>query len=150
MSIEVKHYDQVSGVLIDHIFELETEVFHKPTPKNKLEYELSNKSKLSILIAYDDNKPIAYKIGFESSKSRFYSWIGGVIPAYRKQGLAQQLMQKQHEIAKSLGYKLISTQTDNSFKPMIVLNLKSGFEIRGTLQSVNDDHLTIIMEKALI
>ena len=58
-------------------------------------------------------------------------------------------MNKQHKFSIEKGYKIVSTKTDNSFKPMIILNLKCGFEIRGTLQSTGDDYIKIIMEKDL-
>ena len=145
----IKLYDEISKKILDEIVYLEEQVFPKPLTKEKIHRELSAKHNVSILIAYIEKIPVAYKVGFERSKRIYYSWIGGVDPKYRGVGLAKKLMEKQHHLARDLGYGIVCTQTDNSFKPMIILNLKSGFEIRDTITSTGDDHVTIVMEKNL-
>ncbi|GAL27803.1 acetyltransferase GNAT family [Vibrio variabilis] len=48
-----------------------------------------------MLIAAHNNKPIAYKIGYELSEAEFYSWLGGVSIDYRKLGIATELREQQ-------------------------------------------------------
>lgn len=59
-------------------------------------------------------------------------------------------MVMQHKKVKELGYKVVCTHTDNKFKAMIILNLKSGFDIRDTIQSTGDNYLTLYLEKDLM
>ncbi|KAA3631752.1 MAG: GNAT family N-acetyltransferase, partial [Bacteroidetes bacterium] len=49
-----------------------------------------------ILIAWDGKKPVAFKVGYEK-EDHFYSWMGGVLPEYRKKGLAKKLADVQEE-----------------------------------------------------
>lgn len=149
MSLDIQNYNSLTDEVLSCIQELESLLFPSPLSREKLKHELEYKRNISILIAYDSKKPVGYKVGFERSKRRYYSWIGGVAPDYRNKGIAKALMQKQHELASSWGYQVVATQTDNRFKSMIILNLQSGFEIRGTMKSLGDDELTIIMEKKL-
>ncbi len=75
---------------------------------------------------------VAFKIGYEEKKHRFYSWLGGVLPSFRGQGIARELMSRQHQWCKENGYKVLRTKTLNKWKAMLILNLKSGFDIIGT------------------
>jgi GNAT superfamily N-acetyltransferase len=54
-----------------------------------------------------------------------------VHPDARRQGVAGELMRRQHEWAQSQGYTEIETQTRAINNAMIILNLKSGFHICG-------------------
>jgi predicted GNAT superfamily acetyltransferase len=76
--------------------------------------------------------PLAgFKLGYRRGASLFYSWLGAVHPDARRQGLAAELMRRQHEWARSQGYTEIETQTRAVNNAMIILNLKSGFRVRG-------------------
>lgn len=131
------------------INQLESQIFQTPMTPNELESELNSKYGLIALIAFSENTPCAFKIGYEQSPKRFYSWIGGTHPDFRNKGIAQMLMNKQHEIVKEKGYVFISTQTKNEFKEMLILNIKSGFEIIGVRQSLNSHKPAILLEKKL-
>jgi len=147
---ETKLFTELNDDILKDIISLESKVFPKALSDEKIRRELSTKHSISILIAYNENEPVAYKVGFERSKRIYYSWIGVVDPKYRGRGIAKKLMEQQHQLAKELEYGIVCTQTDNSFKPMIILNLKSEFEIKGAIQSTGDDYITIIMEKNLL
>lgn len=84
---------------------------------------------LSVLAFTEDNKLIGFKIGYRYNETIFYSWVGGVLPNYRQQGIARQLAKLQEQWAKQNGYTKIRTKSMNRFKPMLILNLKNGFNI---------------------
>ena len=62
-------------------------------------------------------------------KETFYSWIGGVLPEYRKTRVGTNLLKTLEKIVSTLGYKKLRTKSMNTFKPMMILNLKNGFDI---------------------
>ncbi len=72
-----------------------------------------------------------FKLGYRRGPSLFYSWLGGVHPDARRQGVAADLMRRQHAWAQSQGYTEIETQTRATNNAMIILNLRSGFRICG-------------------
>jgi predicted GNAT superfamily acetyltransferase len=73
----------------------------------------------------------AFKLGYRRGAKLFYSWLGGVHPDARRQGVAAELMRRQHAWALSQGYTEIETQTRAVNNAMIILNLKSGFHVCG-------------------
>ena len=81
-----------------------------------------------ILAAYVDGKAAGFKAGYER-EGFFYSWMGGVLPAYRQLGIAKQLADYQERWAKGQGYDSITFKTRNVHKGMLIFALKNGFNI---------------------
>ncbi|MBT8258484.1 MAG: GNAT family N-acetyltransferase [Bacteroidia bacterium] len=84
---------------------------------------------LLIITARDNNDLIGFKIGYAVLNHTFYSWIGGVLPGFRRQGIANQLAKLQEDWAMAHGFRALKTKSMNRFKPMILLNIKRGFDI---------------------
>ncbi|MEZ4659959.1 MAG: GNAT family N-acetyltransferase [Caldilineaceae bacterium] len=82
-----------------------------------------------ILVAEVDGALAGYKVGYTQSDDVFYSWLGGVLPAYRRLGLAQQLMEYQEQWVKAQGYLTIEVRSKNKFPGMLILLLKNGYKI---------------------
>jgi len=74
---------------------------------------------------------------------------GGVVPRWRRRGIATTLMVRQHELAKNAGYSYIRTHTKNKYREMLLLNIRSGFQITGVYKSLKEVHLGVVLEKAL-
>ena len=150
-SLKIHEFAELTEAVVNSLLQLEAEIFDEPLNREILERELTGQANLCILISYYDNEPVGYKIGFEyaSDHEYFYSWNGGVLPAYRRQGIAQQLMKRQHEIAKAKGYKFIRTQTKNKYRDMLILNIRSGFDVTGVYKKLREKHHGIILEKEL-
>lgn len=90
---------------------------------------------------------VGFKLGYAERRARFYSWLGGVHPEFRRMGIARRLMRAQHDWCRAEGFELVETATTNAFRPMLFLNLHSGFDIVGT--RVIDGQLSILMSKHL-
>lgn len=110
--------------------------------------ELAVRPKFLILVASHGGRVVGFKIGYQDRKWRFYSWLGGVDPDYRKQGIASELMRRQHEWCKEQGYEVIRTQTKNKWRSMLILNLRHGMDIVGTYTDERGEP-KIILEKRL-
>lgn len=101
-----------------------------------------------ILLAYDGDHPIACKIGYDRfSDGSFYSWLGGVIPEYRKKGVAEKLNLKMEEMAKKAGYISLIFKTRNRFKAMLQFGLKNGYQIVGFEEKTDPAENRIILKK---
>ena len=90
---------------------------------------ITSKEDVVSIIAYINQVPVGFKIGYRYNENTFYSWVGGVLPKYRKQGIAKQLAETQEIVVKEKGYTKLRTKSMNRFKPMLILNLKNGFDI---------------------
>jgi predicted GNAT superfamily acetyltransferase len=118
------------------------------TSAERMIEKMNKVENLLVLVAFKQDKVIGFKIGYENDSKEFYSWIGGVDPAYRKKGIGSTLMNMQHEWLKKRGYKIVTTQTKNKWRTMLILNLRHGFDIIGTYTDEKGEP-KIILQKRL-
>lgn len=110
--------------------------------------KMKAKPNLLIHVAKADDKVIGYKMGYDLTPTKFYSWLGGVNPDFRQLGVATQLMNEQHRLLKEAGKTHVQTKTMNKWRGMLILTIKMGFDVVGTV--TNDSGVTkIILEKEL-
>ena len=94
--------------------------------------KLAGRRSLSAHVALNiDGKLIGLKLGYERNRGVFNSWIGGVAPEARGQGIAAALMAAQHDWAKEAGFRGLETATRQPNQAMAILNLKAGFVVAG-------------------
>lgn len=91
-----------------------------------------NRQKILICFAFDAEHVIGFKVGFQEKSQYFESWRGGVLPQYRGKCIASVLLRRQHEWCATQKFKFIITTTNNQNIPMLIVNLRGGFEIVGT------------------
>lgn len=109
---------------------------------------LKNQPNVFSILVYKSNKLIGFKIGYPQAENVFYSWIGGVIIAFRKQGIGQQLIRLQENHARLSGFKTLKTKSINRFKSIMILNLKIGFNITKIYKNTKGQ-TKIVFEKTL-
>lgn len=133
--------------LLEDIISLYTSIFEDYKLNFFIE-RINQKEDLIIVLCYDQNQLVGFKIGYRYSITTFYSWVGGVLLEQRNNGIAKQLAQLQEQKVKEKGYLKIRTKSMNRFKPMMILNLKNGFDIKSVY--TNDVGQTkIVFEKNL-
>ena len=103
--------------------------FDTPYDEAKILEKINNKPYLN-LIAFIDNLPAGFKLGYERD-GYFYSWLGGVLPKYRRNGVAKKLAEVQEKWALENGYETVTFKTRNRHKAMLIFALKNGFNIIG-------------------
>ncbi|WP_233208663.1 GNAT family N-acetyltransferase [Planomicrobium sp. MB-3u-38] len=146
MSIQYRSFTKLEpGELLDGLVSLHTEVFGS---SDDLAGRMAEKPKLHIDLALDDERVIGYKIGYALNREQFYSWLGGVDERYRHQGIARELMERQHEYARDESYNAVRTHTKNKWRSMLLLNIQSGFDVIGTYTDDTGES-KIILEKKL-
>ena len=109
--------------------------------------KLQAKDQLLILVAKAGEEVVGFKIGYRYSQDTFYSWLGGVHTAYRGQGIAKELMALQHDMVKAWGFQKVRTISRNVRREMLLLNIKTGFDVVETFVSNKGKH-KIVLEKA--
>lgn len=82
-------------------------------------------------LAEADGAAVGFKLGYRRGAHLLYSWLGGVVPAWRGRGVARVLMERQHEAARAQGYALVETRTRAANNAMMMLNLSCGFHVCG-------------------
>ena len=149
MEAEIKVFHGHSAALADVLWGLEKKIFDAPYSKEKIIRESSVKPNLISLVACIKEEVVGYKTGYEMSSRLFYSWMGGVVPAHRNKGIAGRLMAEQHSRIKQQGYKVVRTHTENRFRDMLILNIRSGFDVVGLMQDNTKPKTVIVLDKVL-
>ena len=121
-------------------------------PYDEQEYKKRlNGSPHLILIAYWDNQPAGFKVGYERhNDGSFYSWLGGVLPEFRQKGIAKKLAKTQEEWAWNQGYKKIRFKTRNRHRNMLRFAIDHAFQIIAVEPEATLEEYRIWMEKDLI
>ncbi|HIE6454178.1 TPA: GNAT family N-acetyltransferase [Serratia marcescens] len=83
----------------------------------------------SLLIAEIDGQPAGFKLGYQQRETVFYSWLGGVLPAFRRHGVAQALLAEQERWAQAQGYRQLTVKTRNRFRAMLTMLLTHHYQI---------------------
>ena len=97
-----------------------------------LRAHLEGRKAIVTCVARSGGALAGYKIGYQDRPFYFESWIGAVAPEFRRQGTAAALMELQHQWCREHGFRIVSTITEGNNRPMLIANLKAGFEICGT------------------
>ncbi len=125
-------YKTIEGIPEESTY-LEMEKFYSEIFKDAdLEFfkkRIIEHPQLCTVLAYKNDNLIGFKIGYPYREDTFYSWIGGVLAQFRGKSIAQNLAKKQEEYIKIKGFDKLRTKSMNQYKPMMILNLKNGFDI---------------------
>ena len=124
MVIDIK-----TGTLLE-VSELITDIpeLNHPSSPELLQERIKDSNSL-ILIASINNQAIGFKLGYELNSNNFYSWLGGVVPNYRQQGVAHTLRERQEEWARAKQYQCILVKSKNCFPNMLKMLISSGYQI---------------------
>lgn len=121
--------------------------FHNPHELATYQERLKNVPSIT-LVAYVDGAPAGFKVGYERA-GYFYSWMGAILPKFRRLGLARQLAEHQEVWAKAKGYPHVTFKTRNRLKPMLIFALNRGFDIIEIQPKASIEEHRIILRKKL-
>jgi ribosomal protein S18 acetylase RimI-like enzyme len=121
--------------------------FEQPYREAEFQKRLSGVPHLS-LIAESGGQAIGFKVGYEL-QGQFYSWMGGVLPAFRGRGVASLLADHQEKWAISQAYPSILLKTRNQHTGMLIFALKRGFKIVGVIPRETLEANRILLRKKL-
>jgi ribosomal protein S18 acetylase RimI-like enzyme len=85
----------------------------------------------TLWLAIEQGEWKGFKLAYRRGGDLLYSWLGGVSPDLRGQGIASELMRLQHDDAAANGYRFVETRTRAANNSMILLNLRHGFHVTG-------------------
>ena len=126
--------DAVSMERFDEVREINEALFQEARVINRLD-----RADLLMLLAYqpgedgeEDGKDVlaGFKVGYGESPAVFYSAKGGVLPAFRRRGLARLLLHRMEDEARQKGYRRFAYDTfPNKHAGMTVLGLAEGYRV---------------------
>lgn len=101
-----------------------------------------------LLVAWVGDEVVGFKVGSRRERT-FESTHGGVLPAFRGQGIARALMVEQHRVLANLlrDGGCIVTHTLNHFRAMLLLNLEEGFVLTAVSRFEGESRPYLRLEK---
>ena len=102
------------------------------------------------LVARLQDRPIGFFLGFELKPTVFFAWFYGVLPEFRRQGIASQLMEAVHSWAKQNEYESIRFECHNQHRPMLHLAIAMGYDIVGIRWDPDRGDNLVMFEKMLV
>lgn len=116
-------------------------------PKDDLAWRLDHMPMASVVVAGEAGELVGFKAGYATSRTRYYSWLGGVRADFRRRGIAGELMQRQHAWLRERGFAAVETATNRDNLAMTQANLRHGFAICGLRQK--SERVQILFAKEL-
>lgn len=84
-----------------------------------------------VMVASIDDHPVGFSLGFELKPDVFFTWLYGVTPDMRRQGIGSQLMDAVHAWAIDQKYESIRFECQNRVRPMLHMAIAKGYDIVG-------------------
>jgi GNAT superfamily N-acetyltransferase len=101
------------------------------------------------MLARLNELPVGFFLGFELKPTVFYAWFYGVLPEFRRQGIASQLMDAVHDWARQNEYEAIRFECHNQHRPMLHLAIAKEYDIVGIRWDPDRGANLVLFEKSL-
>lgn len=119
------HVFEVDLTSLDVLKKLNLEIFNEERIINTFE-----RDDLLMLLATVDERPAGFKIGYRENRFVFYSAKGGVLPEFRRRGLATKMLYYMMDEARARGYLRFAYDTfPNKDQGMTILGLNEDFRV---------------------
>jgi len=113
-----------------------------------IEMQLHNHSH-RLLLAEVDGCPVGFVSGYALSDTLFHCWLGGVLPGFRRRGLARLLWAELEQWARMQGYRKISVNTRNRFQRMLLFLITNHYQLTRLDVRDNEEENLIWLTKSL-
>ncbi|MER3415332.1 MAG: hypothetical protein C4297_03840 [Gemmataceae bacterium] len=131
------------------IVDLYNQIFRPPRTLESFQRRFRGRYNILRLIARIKNEPVGFFLGFELKPTVFFSWFYGVLPQYRRMGIASQLMDAVHAWASQHGYESVRFECHNQHRPMLHLAIAKEYDIVGIRWDPDRGDNLVIFEKIL-
>jgi GNAT superfamily N-acetyltransferase len=131
------------------VAELYNQIFRPPRDVDSFHRRYRGRYNVLQLVARVQDRPVGFFLGFELKPTVFFAWFYGVIPDFRRQGIASQLMDAVHAWAKQNDYESIRFECHNQHRPMLHLAIALGYDIVGIRWDPDRGDNLVIFEKVL-
>jgi GNAT superfamily N-acetyltransferase len=131
------------------IVQLYNQIFRPPRDVDSFHRRYRGRYNVLQLVARVKDRPVGLFLGFELKPAVFFAWFYGVVPDYRRQGIASQLMEAVHSWARQNDYESIRFECHNQHRPMLHLAISLEYDIVGIRWDPDRGDNLVIFEKVL-
>jgi len=142
----IEQYDPEELQVVSQLY---NQIFRPPRDLDSFRRRFRGRYNVLQLIARIGDRPVGFFLGFELKPNVFFAWFYGVLPEFRRQGIASQLMEAVHSWAQQNEYESIRFECHNQHRPMLHLAIALGYDIVGIRWDPDRGDNLVIFEKVL-
>ena len=131
------------------IVKLYNQIFRPARDVESLRRRYLGRHNVLQMVARLGDRPVGFSLGFELKPDVFFSWFYGVLPEFRRQGVASQLMEAVHSWARLNEYESIRLECHNQHRPMLHLGIAVGYDIVGIRWDSDRNENLLLFQKTL-
>ncbi|HEY1376157.1 MAG TPA: GNAT family N-acetyltransferase [Gemmataceae bacterium] len=131
------------------IVDLYNQIYRPPRDVESFRRRFRGRYNALRMIARIKDQPVGFFLGFELKPTTFFAWFYGVLPDFRRQGIATQLMEAVHEWAREQEYESVRLECHNSARPMLHLAIELEYIVAGIRWDPDRGDNLVIFEKTL-
>jgi len=131
------------------VSQLYNQIFRPPRDIESIRRRFRGRYNVMQLIARIGDRPVGFFLGFELKPTVYFAWFYGVLPEFRRQAIASQLMDAVHSWAQQNEYESIRFECHNQHRPMLHLAIALGYDIVGIRWDPDRGDNLVIFEKVL-
>jgi GNAT superfamily N-acetyltransferase len=125
-TIDIVGFDELPLVV-----ELYNQIFRPSRSVESFQRRYLGRHNILQMVAQVSGRPVGFFLGFELKPRVFFAWFYGVLTAYRRQGIASQLMEAVHDWAQTQEYDAIRFECHNQHRPMLHMAIALEYDIVG-------------------
>lgn len=131
------------------IAQLYSEIFRPPRDADFFRRRFLGRHNPLMMIASLDERPVGFYTGFELKPTVFFSWLYGVLPEFRRVGIASQLMDAVQSWVAQHGYASVRFECHNQHRAMLHLAIANEYDFVGIRWDPDRGSNLVICEKVL-
>ena len=131
------------------IVQLYNQIFRPSRDLESFRRRFRGRYNILTMVARIEDRPVGFFLGFELKPTVFFAWFYGVLPEFRRQGIASQLMEAVHDWARQHEYEGIRFECHNQHRPMLHLSIALGYDIVGIRWDPDRGENLVLFEKVL-
>ena len=131
------------------IVELYNQIYRPPKDLESFQRRFLGRHNVLQMIARIKDRPVGFFMGFELKPTTFFAWFYGVLPDFRRQGIATQLMEAVHDWCREQEYESVRLECHNSARSMLHLAIALEYIVAGIRWDPDRGDNLVLFEKGL-
>jgi GNAT superfamily N-acetyltransferase len=131
------------------IAQMYNQIFRPARDADSIRRRFRGRYNILQLIARLKDQPVGFFMGFELKPTVYFAWFYGVLPDFRRQGVASQLMEAVHGWALQHEYESVRMECLNQHRPMLHLAISHEYDMVGLRWDPGCSDNLVIFEKLL-
>jgi len=141
--------DVVGTEDLPSIVKLYNQIFRPARDEEHFQRRYLGRHNVVQMVARLGPREVGFVIGFELKPRVFFAWFYGVLPSFRRQGIASQLMEAVHSWAKLNDYECLRFECHNQHRAMLHLAISQEYDIVGMRWDPDRGDNLILLQKML-